>query len=129
MTLAIHNSVPKPDSDGIHASTSVRVVGGCALSAANIVKFLHKADRMRPAYCIALRPGRQQVLLVVRGTRSIGDAITILTGSLALQVTVCALDCIDIKVSQAVLFCSQAQHEIGSSLFHRASLPSGGVCE
>ena len=35
---------------------------------------------MRPAYCIALRPDKQQVLLIVRGTKSIGDAITILTG-------------------------------------------------
>lgn len=52
----------------------------CQLTKEGIVKFLRKADRMRPAYCIALRPEKQQVLLIVRGTKSIGDAITILTG-------------------------------------------------
>ena len=55
----------------------------CALRPENVVRFLADADRMRPAYCIALRPETRQVLLIVRGTKSIGDAITVLTGALA----------------------------------------------
>ena len=62
-----------------------RVVESCSLSEGDIVKFFRQADRMRPAYCIALRPDKKQVLLIVRGTKSIGDAITILTGSLLPQ--------------------------------------------
>ena len=61
-------------------NTVFRVLELCDLTEENVVKFLQKADRMRPAYCIALRPEKKQVLLVVRGTKSIGDAITILTG-------------------------------------------------
>ena len=64
---------------------SARVAENCDLMEGDIVKFLRQADRMRPAYCIALRPDKKQVLLVVRGTKSIGDAVTILTGMLLPQ--------------------------------------------
>ena len=37
-----------------------RAVAMCGLEKGNVVKFLPKADRMRPAYCIALRPERKQ---------------------------------------------------------------------
>ena len=37
-----------------------RAVAMCGLEEGNVVKFLAKADRMRPAYCIALRPERKQ---------------------------------------------------------------------
>lgn len=36
---------------------------------------------MRPAYCIARRPPQRQILLVICGTKSLGDAVTILTGA------------------------------------------------
>jgi len=37
-----------------------RVVAACGLEQGNVVKFLAKADRLRPAYCIALRPEHKQ---------------------------------------------------------------------
>ena len=41
-------------------STVNRAVAMCGLEEGNVVKLLAKADRMRPAYCIALRPDRRQ---------------------------------------------------------------------
>lgn len=68
-----------------------RVAKLCSLRSDNILKFLPKSDRMRPAYCIALRPEKAQVLLIVRGTKSIGDAVTILTGTAILDITIFSL--------------------------------------
>lgn len=57
-----------------------RVTRLCSLRESDIATFVAEADRMRPAYCIAVRPECRQVVLAVRGTKSLGDAITILTG-------------------------------------------------
>ena len=59
---------------------SARVVKLCSLKRENIVRFLSDSDRLRPAYCVALRPETKEVLLVVRGTKALGDVVTILTG-------------------------------------------------
>ena len=46
----------------------------------DVVKYLSKADHFQPGFCIAVRPGQKQVILAVRGTKSLSDALTDMAG-------------------------------------------------
>ena len=46
----------------------------------NVVKYLSKADHFQPGFCIAVRPGQKQIVLAVRGTKSLSDALTDVAG-------------------------------------------------
>ncbi len=46
----------------------------------DVVKYLSKADHFQPGFCIAVRPEQKQVVLAVRGTKSLSDALTDMAG-------------------------------------------------
>ena len=58
-----------------------RVIDSCTLEKGDVKEFHTNADRLRPAFCIAVRQETKEILLIVRGTRSPADAVTILTGT------------------------------------------------
>ncbi|KAK9817785.1 hypothetical protein WJX72_002124 [[Myrmecia] bisecta] len=47
----------------------------------NVIKFLPDSDHLRPSYTIAVQPQHKQVILAVRGTKSLHDALTNLASS------------------------------------------------
>lgn len=69
-------------AEAVHRDTADAMADVCCLERSQILIFDAEADHFKPAFALAIWPSRKQVVLVVRGTISLADALTDLTGHL-----------------------------------------------
>lgn len=69
-------------AEAVHRDTADAMADVCCLERSQILTFDAEAHHFKPAFALAIWPSRKQVVLVVRGTTSLADALTDLTGHL-----------------------------------------------
>ena len=67
-------------ADAVYESSAREMAQACTLHQRDILAFEKESDHFKPAFATAIRPDHKQVLLVVRGTQTLSDALTNLTG-------------------------------------------------
>ena len=75
----------KPDEVGAHPRLLLLMQWTCRRrdGRPQVVKFHEDAAHFKPAFCIAVREATREVLVVVRGTGQLSDALTNLAGEAA----------------------------------------------
>lgn len=69
-------------ADAVYEPSAREMAQACRLHQRDILAFEKESEHFQPAFARAVRPEKRQVLLVVRGTQTISDALTNLTGAL-----------------------------------------------
>lgn len=69
-------------AEAVHQKSADAMARLCCLERSDILTFDAEADHFKTAFALAVWPSRKQVVLVVRGTTSLADALTDLTGHL-----------------------------------------------
>ncbi|KAK9850115.1 hypothetical protein WJX84_010104, partial [Apatococcus fuscideae] len=68
-------------ADAVYEASADAISKACSLEPDDVVSFRATSDHLQPAYCLARSVQHRQILLVVRGTKSIYDALTNLAGA------------------------------------------------
>eukprot|EP00891_Asterochloris_glomerata_P009711 jgi/Astpho2/9711/Aster-x0409 len=68
-------------ADAVYEANLEKMCKLSCIEKEDVVKYLSKADHFQPGFCIAVRPEQKQVVLAVRGTKSLSDALTDMAGS------------------------------------------------
>ena len=67
-------------ADAVYEASAREMAQACMLHQRDILAFERDSDHFKPAYATALCPEKEQVMLIVRGTQTLADALTNLTG-------------------------------------------------
>lgn len=68
-------------ADAVYEASAREMAQACLLHQRDIVAFERESDHFKPAFATAIRPDSKQILLIVRGTQTLTDALTNLTGA------------------------------------------------